>query len=60
MNPFISHIHGRRNRKSILKQFCDKYVFAFSKNKHLEKTMQEYAEAMIENIVDIQAKVGER
>jgi hypothetical protein len=48
------------NRKSILKQFCDKYVFAFSKNKHLEKTMQEYAEALIENIVDVQAKVGEK
>ena len=48
------------NRKSILKQFCDKYVFAFSKNKHLEQTMKEYAEALIENIVDVQAKVGEK
>jgi hypothetical protein len=35
-------------------------VFAFSKNKHLEKTMKEYAEALIENIVDVQAKVGEK
>jgi hypothetical protein len=26
----------------------------------LEKTMQEYAEALIENIVDVQAKVGEK
>ena len=45
-------------RKQILGDFCDKYTFAFPKNPKLQDTMCEYAEALIENIIDIQAKVG--
>lgn len=45
-------------RHQILKDFKDKYGFSFPKNPSLENTMYEYAEALIENIIDIQAKVG--
>ena len=41
------------NKNSILKQFTDKYAF-----RYLSDSMKKYAELMIENIVDIQAKVG--
>lgn len=46
-------------RKQILADFCDKYTFSFPKNPELAEVMCEYAEILIENIIDIQAKVGE-
>ena len=46
-------------RKQILADFCDKYTFSFPKSPELEGVMFEYAEILIENIIDIQAKVGE-
>jgi hypothetical protein len=46
-------------RKQILASFCEKYTFSFPKNPELTGVMYEYAEILIENIIDIQAKVGE-
>lgn len=46
-------------RKQILADFCDKYTFSFPKSPELAEVMYEYAEILIENIIDIQAKVGE-
>lgn len=45
-------------RKTIIKAFCDKYTFTFTQNPALADKMREYADIMIENIVDIQTKVG--
>ena len=45
-------------RHKILKDFKDKYTFSFPKRPEMENLMFDYAETMIENIIDIQAKVG--
>lgn len=45
-------------RHKILKDFKDKYTFSFPKRPDMENLMFDYAETMIENIIDIQAKVG--
>ena len=45
-------------RHKILKDFKDKYTFSFPKRPEMERLMFEYAETLIENIIDIQAKVG--
>lgn len=45
-------------RHKILKDFKDKYTFSFPKRPEMENLMFEYAETLIENIIDIQAKVG--
>jgi len=45
-------------RHKILKDFKEKYTFSFPKRPEMENLMFDYAETMIENIIDIQAKVG--
>ncbi len=45
-------------RKDILQEFCKKYTFSFFQNSKLGGIIVEYIEAMIENTMDIQAKVG--
>lgn len=45
-------------RHRILKDFNEKYTFSFSKNADMANQMSDYAETLIENIIDIQAKVG--
>ncbi len=45
-------------RHKILKDFKDKYTFSFPKRPKMENLMFDYAETLIENIIDIQAKVG--
>ena len=45
-------------RHMILKDFNNKYTFSFPKNPDMSKLMSDYAETLIENIIDIQAKVG--
>lgn len=45
-------------RHKILKDFKEKYTFSFPKRPEMENLMFDYAETLIENIIDIQAKVG--
>ena len=45
-------------RHKILKDFKEKYTFSFPKRPEMENLRFDYAETLIENIIDIQAKVG--
>ncbi len=45
-------------KKEILKKFNDKYTFAFSKNPALIAKMNEYAEILIENVIEVRENLG--
>lgn len=47
---------GAAKRLALLKQFSNKYRFSFTRNPRLNDLINDYAEELIENEVDIQAK----
>lgn len=51
---------GISAKKEILDKFNKKYTFAFPKNRALEKTMEEYAGTLIENVIEVRENLGNK
>lgn len=51
---------GIASKKEILKKFNDKYTFAFTKNPALIEMMNDYAETLIENVIEVRENLGKK
>ena len=56
-DPLIEDVNVS-HRKIVLQRFFNKYKFSFTLNPGMNDAIKNYAEAMIENVIDIQAKMG--
>ena len=51
---------GIASKKEILKKFNEKYTFAFTKNPALTEMMNDYAETLIENVIEVRENLGNK